>query len=102
MQTFFGFRNTLTGLATAAGLVTTLSSVAAPRQFRDVSTDVGLVSETKKSWGNPIWGDINNDGFLDLIVPTHGLLLSRGPFVYLNNAGNTFTDIRDTCRDRAE
>ena len=46
----------------------------------------------KKSWGNPIWGDINNDGFLDLIVPTHGLALSHGPFVYLNLGGTIFSD----------
>jgi hypothetical protein len=35
-------------------------------------------------------------GFLDLIVSTHELTQSNGPFVYLNNAGNTFTDIRAT------
>ncbi len=79
-------------LATAAGFVATLSSSSLGQQFRDVSTEVGLIAEAKKSWGNPIWGDINNDGFLDLIVPTH----SSAPFVYLNNAGNTFTDIRAT------
>ena len=66
------------------------------QQFTDVSTAVGLVQEAKKSWGNPIWGDMNNDGFLDLIVPTHGLSSSGVPFVYLNNAGNSFTDIRTT------
>lgn len=62
-----------------------------------MSTEVGLVPDAKKSWGNPIWGDFNNDGFVDLIVPTHGLSASHGPFVYLNNGGVTFTDIRTTC-----
>ena len=66
------------------------------QQFENVSVAVGLAQEEKKSWGNPIWGDINNDGYLDLIVPTHGLATSHGPFVYLNNAGNTLTDIRYT------
>ena len=61
-----------------------------------MTREAGLVLKAKHSWGNPIWGDINNDGFLDLIVPTHGLLKSHGPFVYLNNAGNTFTDIHKT------
>src|SRR5205807_679734 len=56
----------------------------------------GLITKARHSWGNPIWGDINNDGFVDLIVPTHGLLRSHGPFVYLNNAGKTFTDIHAT------
>ena len=80
----------------AAGVITILSSAALAQQFRDVSTEVGLIAEAKHSWGNPIWGDINNDGLLDLIVPTHGLIQSGGPFVYLNNAGNTLTDIRAT------
>src|SRR5437762_3022947 len=83
--------------ATAAGFVTVLSSAAVAQQFQDVTREVGLVLKAKHSWGNPIWGDINNDGFVDLIVPTHGLLKSHGPFVYLNNGGKTFTDIRATC-----
>src|SRR5205809_2492588 len=91
-----GLKKALSYLATAAGFVAALSSVAVAQQFSEVSSEVGLILEAKKSWGNPIWGDINNDGFLDLIVPTHGLLKSHGPFVYLNNAGNTFTDIRKT------
>src|SRR5438477_464099 len=83
--------------ATAAGFVTVPSSAAVAQQFQDVTREVGLVLKAKHSWGNPIWGDINNDGFVDLIVPTHGLLKSHGPFVYLNNGGKTFTDIRATC-----
>jgi ASPIC and UnbV/FG-GAP-like repeat len=79
-----------------AGFVTAVSSVAVGQQFQDVSTQVGLIAEAKKSWGNPIWGDINDDGFLDLIVPCHGLTMSGGPWVYLNNNGKTFTDIRTT------
>ena len=85
-----------------AGVATMLVLIAgtisqAQIQFTDVTTQVGLVQEAKKSWGNPVWGDINNDGYLDLIVPCHGLPLSHGPFVYLNNAGQSFTDIRTTC-----
>jgi len=86
----------VSGQVTLFGFVALLSSVSLARQFVDVSAQVGLIAQAKHSWGNPIWGDINNDGFLDLIVPTHGLLRSKGPFVYLNNAGNTFTDIRKT------
>ena len=67
------------------------------QQFTDVSSAVGLIDEAKKTWGNPVWGDFNNDGYLDLIVPCHGLLLSHGPFVYLNNGGVSFSDIRTTC-----
>ena len=72
-------------------------SSEAQSHFTDVSIQVGLVQEAKHSWGNPVWGDINNDGYLDLIVPCHGLSSSHGPFVYLNNAGLSFTDIRTTC-----
>jgi hypothetical protein len=90
-------RKAVSYLAAVNGIVTIFSSVALAQQFRDVSTEVGFISEAKKSWGNPIWGDINNDGFPDLIIPCHGLSSSHGPFVYLNNAGSTFTDIRATC-----
>ena len=58
---------------------------------------MGLVQVPEKSWGSPIWADFNNDGYLDLIIPTHGLTGSGGPFVYLNNHGQSFTDIRSTC-----
>src|SRR5947207_9347727 len=88
----FSLKRAVSYLAMAAGFVTALSSSSLGQQFRDVSAEVGLISEAKQSWGNPIWGDINNDGFLDLIVPTH----SAAPFVYLNNAGKTFTDILAT------
>src|SRR5713101_5314429 len=83
-------------LAMAAGFVTVFCSVAVAQQFHEVTAEVGLVPEANTSWGNPIWGDINNDGFLDLIVPTGRLQVSGGPFVYLNNAGERFTDIRGT------
>jgi enediyne biosynthesis protein E4 len=89
-------RGMLACLGAAGGFMTVLSSVSVAQQFTEVTTQVGLVNQAKKSWGNPIWGDINNDGFLDLIVPTHGLAVSGGPFVYLNNAGSSFTDIRAT------
>ena len=83
-------------LALPVLLASCLSTPLLAQQFMDVTTATGLVQEKKKTWGNPIWGDINNDGYLDLIVPTHGLSSSGGPFVYLNNAGNSFTDIRAT------
>src|SRR5262245_39299163 len=91
--TALGINKVLCCLATIVGFMTALSSVAVAQQFQEVTAQVGLISEAEKSWGNPIWGDMNNDGFLDLIVPT----LSSEPFVYLNNGGNTFSDIRATC-----
>ena len=50
-------RKALSYLVTAAGFVTALASVSFAQQFRDVSTEVGLVLEAKYSWGNPIRGD---------------------------------------------
>ncbi len=51
-----------------------------------------------RSWGNPVWGDFNNDGFLDLLVPNHEApsgVLEGGiyPYIYLNNEDGTFTDV---------
>jgi len=82
----------LLGLGLACGWL----SVAVGQQFEEVSGQSGMIGFITRSWGSPIWGDMNNDGFLDLIVPTHELALSGGPFVYLNNGDGTFTDIRGT------
>lgn len=84
-------------LAVVAGCATIFSSELFAQQFVDVSSQVGLIQQAKKSKGNPVWGDFNNDGVLDLIVPCHGLSNSHGPFVYLGNANSTFTDVRTTC-----
>jgi hypothetical protein len=43
------------------------------------------------TFGNPIWGDFDNDGNLDLFVENHYELNSR---FYRNNGDGTFTDIR--------
>ncbi len=84
-------------LLVAASCFVVIASTAPAQQFTEVTSAVSLINEAKKSWGNPIWGDINNDGLLDLIVPCHGLNASHGPFVYLNSGGISFTDIRTTC-----
>ena len=76
------------------GLVA-LSSAAFAQQFEDVSTAAGILHVQSRAWGNPIWGDINNDGYLDLIVPVHELDYLGGPltpFVYLNNKDGTFSE----------
>ena len=55
--------------------------------FVDVSSAAGLVSDRKRSWGSPLWADLNLDGHLDLIVPNHG----PSPWVYLNDGNGHFT-----------
>src|SRR5439155_1095481 len=98
----WGLKKAVLFLATAAGFVAALSSVSVAQQFRNVSTEAGMIPLQTRPWGNPIWGDINNDGFIDLIVPKHELSSSgpRGngppPFIYLNNGDGTFADIRAT------
>ena len=85
-------RFTVGGLALSV-LMIFLPAITQGQQFQDVSDEAGLINEASKSWGNPIWGDINNDGYLDLIIPTHGLnVLPRHPYVYINNGNGTFSD----------
>ena len=55
--------------------------------FHDVSGTAGIIHLKARNWGNPIWGDLNNDGYLDLIVSGHKLDCFGGPstlFVYRN------------------
>jgi len=60
--------------------------------FTDVTLAAGL-NTTGFTFGNPIWGDFDNDGNLDLFVDNH---YNQGPYVYRNNGDGTFTDIFET------
>ncbi len=82
-------------LLAALGLLALGSSTMA-QQFTDVSAAAGISNLVTRAWGNPVWGDLNNDGFLDLIVPVHELSYLGGPptpFVYINDKDGTFTDL---------
>jgi hypothetical protein len=57
--------------------------------FTDVTVSAGL-NETGFAFGDPIWGDFDNDGDLDLWVDNH---YNRAPFLYQNSGNGTFTDI---------
>ena len=86
-------------LGVAAAFFVGLSfSSASAQQFTDVSVGAGLHRDLTRAWGNPLWGDFNNDGLLDLFVPNHetpsgveegGIL----PYIYINNGNGTFTDV---------
>jgi len=95
-------------LAAVAGFVTVFSSVSLAQQFSNVSDGAGIINMKTRSWGNPIWGDINGDGLLDLIVPKHEIsnvgLHRPGPppFVYVNNGNGTFIDARATSGIKKE
>src|SRR5947208_893211 len=95
-----GLKKTTSLLATVVGFFALFSSVSLAQQFTNFSTEAGIISIETRTWGNPIWGDINGDGKVDLIVPKHELSPNgpRGngppPFVYINNGNGTFTDFR--------
>ena len=85
----------ITPRAVGAGLLLAiLLCFAAPARtadlpvFEDASDAAGLVSDRKLSWGSPLWIDLNLDGHLDLIIPTHGGL---PPWVYLNDGNGHFS-----------
>ncbi len=81
-----------------ASVFAVMSATAFAQQFTDVSVAAGLHRDLTRAWGNPLWGDFNNDGRLDLFVSNHetpkgvqegGIL----PYIYINNGDGTFTDV---------
>jgi hypothetical protein len=58
--------------------------------FTDTTLSAGLRT-TGFAFGNPIWGDFDNDGDLDLFVDNH---YNIGSYLYQHNGDGTFTDIR--------
>lgn len=58
-------------------------------KFTDVSQSAG-VDVIQSSFGNPIWGDIDNDGYIDIFMTNHAAPI---PSLFRNNANETFTDI---------
>ncbi|MBA3962946.1 MAG: VCBS repeat-containing protein [Chthoniobacterales bacterium] len=99
-QSTLATRRRALGLGAVAALFFTLAPIALGQLFHDVSASAGIIHLRTRDWGNPIWGDINNDGYLDLIVSVHELDYLGGPltpFVYLNNKNGTFADIRSTA-----
>src|SRR5439155_4898800 len=57
--------------AMTVGALALVAPAALAQQFTDVSVAAGLHREPTRSWGNPMWGDFNNDGQLDLFMPNH-------------------------------
>ena len=77
------------------------SGTAFAQQFTDVSVEAGFHRDFTRSWGNPLWGDFNNDGKLDLLVSNHegpSGVKEGGtyPYIYINNGDGTFTDVQPT------
>src|SRR5262249_13262340 len=92
---FFAIRHRLSSwflLLSLFGSVTFLIDRAVAVTFSDVTTAAGL-NTTGYTYGDPIWGDFDNDGNLDLFVDNH---YNRGSYVYHNLGQGQFTDILDT------
>ena len=66
------------------------------QSFVDVSDSAGIINSLTKSWGSPCWGDINNDGHLDVLVSVHGVTGTNRPYIYINNGNGTFTNTQAT------
>jgi hypothetical protein len=64
--------------------------------FIDVTLDAGIITPPMGYQG-AAWGDIDNDGFLDLYITTN----SNGPFetnyLFINNQDGTFEDITQSA-----
>ncbi|MDD5464687.1 MAG: CRTAC1 family protein, partial [Candidatus Moranbacteria bacterium] len=60
--------------------------------FTEVASQAG-VSQNENSQ-DALWGDFNNDGFLDLYVVNAGDTTGKRPnYLYLNNGNGTFTNV---------
>jgi enediyne biosynthesis protein E4 len=78
-----GYFDLFTGAGSAApGLHRNLEGLT----FQDVTEVAGLLMPSGLAWG-PAWGDVDNDGDLDLFVPYH----NATNVFFLNNGNGTFT-----------
>ncbi len=61
--------------------------------FEDITVSAGLFNEDHVSFGAS-WGDINNDGYLDVFITSRNLVnTNEYNLLFLNNGDETFTDI---------
>src|SRR5690348_11227236 len=85
----FSSRLLLLSLLTAAALPIAKMNAAS---FTDVTTAAGLAT-TGYTFGDPIWGDFDGDGNLDLFVDNH---YNRGSYFYQNVGQGRFINILNT------
>ena len=60
--------------------------------FRDISETSGMQLRNTGTYGAS-WGDINNDGYLDVFISNRDTTLEHPNFLYRNNGDGTFTDV---------
>jgi len=73
------------------------TELAAQIQFINVTESAGVSGDLNSPLSTSLsWGDIDNDGYLDLYVTNWGTSVSEArDFLYRNNGDGTFTDITD-------
>jgi len=74
----------------AGSALKNLNTPLADPIFTDTTLSVGFHPDGF-TFGDPIWGDFDNDGHLDLFVDNH---YNRGSYLYRNNGNGKFKDIR--------
>ncbi|MCR9182993.1 MAG: FG-GAP-like repeat-containing protein [Flavobacteriaceae bacterium] len=61
--------------------------------FEDITVSSGLFNNDHVSFGAS-WGDVNNDGFLDVLITSRNVVnTDEYNLLFLNNGDETFTDI---------
>lgn len=77
---------------TACKLLTPQGESPEKLSFKDVSEQVGLLSEPAWKYGGPSVSDINNDGFYDFLLTNHDTTPIR---LFMANGDTTFTRQND-------
>jgi len=69
-----------------------IPSVEGYTQFEEVTEKAGL-EYFGRTYGSS-WGDLNSDGWPDLLTTNHGWF-GNGTFLYLNNGDGTFSNVKN-------
>jgi ASPIC/UnbV protein/VCBS repeat protein/type IX secretion system substrate protein len=65
--------------------------------FTDITGISGISTVIMNSWGAS-WGDIDNDGYLDLFLSNRDIINGLQPnILYRNNGNNTFTNVNTSA-----
>ena len=86
---------TFSAIATILFLLLSAASSVFARSapvFTDATLSAGL-NGSGYAFGDPIWGDFDNDGHLDLFVDNH---YNQAVYLYRNKGNGTFTNINST------